>query len=87
MTMSRSQLLALLFGLLLVAAPLASRADEYDDGLDEGEAEEPAEEGGVPDPDTVVVTEANFNDVVGKAQFALVSRRNSHSATWQHASV
>ncbi|EFJ41881.1 protein disulfide isomerase 1 [Volvox carteri f. nagariensis] len=68
--MPRWSLLALLFGLLLVAAPfskhqLAWASDEYDEDDDD---EAPADD----DKDVVVVTTKNFDDVVKKSKFALV---------------
>ena len=74
--MSRRAALLALLGLLLVAAPMASLADEdYDEDEDEkakgGEDEE---------KDVVVATQKNWDDVIKKSKFALVSRRMTRTA-------
>ena len=68
--MSRTAILALLLGLMLVAAPLirAEEADEYDEEAEEGEA--PA--GDEAEKDVVIITEDNFEEKVKKSKFALV---------------
>lgn len=73
--MSRFNLLALLLGLLLVAAPFtrnfAAANDEYDE--DEEDGEEEAGEGKDPsEKDVVVLTKANWEEFVGQKKFALV---------------
>ncbi|GFR44575.1 hypothetical protein Agub_g5850 [Astrephomene gubernaculifera] len=71
--MSRWSILALLLGLLLVAAPfskhqLAAASDEYDDD-DEDAPSAPKDDD---EKDVVVVTVKNWDDTVKKAKFALV---------------
>lgn len=56
-------MLALALGLLLVAAPLCRADDEYYEEVEDGAGEE---------KDVVVLTTANFDDIVGNAKFALV---------------
>lgn len=73
--MSRWQLVALLLGLLLVAAPFAKHNGVYadDEYEDEDGGDAPAE--GDADPsekDVVVITKDNFDTAVKKAKFALV---------------
>ena len=66
--MSKWQFLALLLGVLLLTAPLIkAEEDDYEEEA-EGEAEKPSDD----DPDVVVITEANFEETVKKAKFALV---------------
>ncbi|GIL79329.1 hypothetical protein Vretimale_16524 [Volvox reticuliferus] len=68
--MSRWSLLALLLGLLLVAAPFSKHrlawADEYDDDDDEAA---PADDD---EKDVVVLTTSNFDDIIKKSKYALV---------------
>lgn len=78
--MSRWSLLALMLGLLLVAAPFAKQSmvaasEEYDEG--EGE------EGGAADEeekDVVVLTTKNWDSIVPKSKFALVRARSARGA-------
>lgn len=85
--MSRLQLLALVFGCLLLAAPLCRAADEeeYDDELDEeeeaGEGEE--KEGAADEKDVVVLTDDNFDDKLKDVEFALVRQKNSHVSQYR----
>jgi hypothetical protein len=72
--MKKFQLLALLFGLLLVAAPLHASADEYGDEDEEGEEAGAAKGGDDSEKDVVVVTTKNFDDLLKKHKFALVRR-------------
>lgn len=77
-TMARSMQLALLLGILLVAAPVSLKAqgDEYEDG-----DEAPAGATGAPidlDSNVLVGTEANFDQLIAKHTFVLV--RSWHSA-------
>eukprot|EP01026_Neomeris_dumetosa_P075189 TRINITY_DN789_c0_g1_i1.p2 TRINITY_DN789_c0_g1~~TRINITY_DN789_c0_g1_i1.p2 ORF type:complete len:527 (+),score=124.27 TRINITY_DN789_c0_g1_i1:135-1715(+) len=67
--MTRVQLLALLFGILLVFSPhiVSGDDDEYDeDDDDEGGSGDDSEK------DVVVLTDKNFDDVINKSKFALV---------------
>jgi hypothetical protein len=74
--MTRAQWFALLFGVLLVSAPLIrAEEDEYDD--DEEEAA-----GGDSDGDVVVITKDNWEEKVKKSKFALVRAR---SVYWSDA--
>lgn len=69
--MNRWSLIALLLGLLLVAAPFAKQqfaaADEYGDDEDEDEGAKDDEE-----KDVIVLTTSNFDSIVKKSKFALV---------------
>jgi protein disulfide-isomerase A1 len=60
--MSRSQLIALLFGVLLVGSASFARAEDYDD-----------EEGGADDKDVAAVTSANFDTLIKGSKYALVA--------------
>ena len=84
--MRRFQLL-LLFGCLLLTASVhrvmgmedteaeAEEEDEYEEIEGEDEVNE-EKEGEVDDSDVVVLTDANFDEKIGAAKFALVSRRH-----------
>ncbi|GBF92427.1 hypothetical protein Rsub_04531 [Raphidocelis subcapitata] len=66
--MTRAQWLALLFGILLVAAPLVrAEEDEYED-----DEEEAASSGSPDEKDVLVVTKDLFDSKVKKSKFALV---------------
>eukprot|EP00197_Chlamydomonas_leiostraca_P006170 CAMPEP_0202858778 /NCGR_PEP_ID=MMETSP1391-20130828/1156_1 /ASSEMBLY_ACC=CAM_ASM_000867 /TAXON_ID=1034604 /ORGANISM="Chlamydomonas leiostraca, Strain SAG 11-49" /LENGTH=530 /DNA_ID=CAMNT_0049537733 /DNA_START=11 /DNA_END=1603 /DNA_ORIENTATION=+ len=68
--MSRSTLIALLLGLLLVAAPIVRAEDDsYDDEDDDAEAAKPS--GDDAEKDVMVLTEKNFDDVIKKHKFVL----------------
>lgn len=68
---SRALLLAALFGLLLLSAPFVRSDDEeYEDDSEDGDEEAAA--GGDDEKDVAVITQKNFDDVVGKAKYALV---------------
>ncbi len=71
--MSRYQLLALLFGLLLVSAPFVRADDEYEG--DEGEDEEGAPPSS-DEKDVVVLTTKNFKDLIKKHKYVLVSAKD-----------
>jgi hypothetical protein len=76
--MKRAQLLALLFGVLLLSAPLIKAEEEEYDDDSEDEAEP---EAGSPDEkDVVVVGKDNWEEKVKKSKFALV--RGARSGTW-----
>lgn len=79
-TMSRSQLLALLFGLLLVASPVIRGEDEYED---DGEEEAAAPSGDDAEKDVLVLTEKNFDETLKKYKYVLVGARST--AQKQHA--
>lgn len=69
--MNRWQWFALLFGVLLLTAPLikAEEEDYEDDHDEEGAAAAPA---GDDEKDVLVITQDNFDDKVKKGKFALV---------------
>lgn len=75
--MDKRILLAVLFGCLLLSAPLVrSEDDDYEDG---DEASAPA--GDDEEKDVVVVTEKNFEEKVKKTKFALVGELSQHPIT------
>jgi hypothetical protein len=68
--MKKWQILAVLFGVLLVAAPLVASAEEAEDYDDESEEAAPA--GDDSEKDVLVVTTKNWDSTVGSAKYALV---------------
>jgi protein disulfide-isomerase A1 len=72
--MKKWQIIALLFGVLLLAAPLCRLASAEEEAGDyEDEEEDGAAAGGDDsEKDVVVVTAKNWDETVGKAKFALV---------------
>ena len=75
MAMTTRQVLFLVLGLALLAAPVARAEEEYDEEYyDEGEEDyDPAEDGDASEADVVVLTDANFDDIVGSHKYVLVS--------------
>lgn len=69
-TMSRWTLVALLLGLLLVAAPISRVAAEEDEYGGDDDEEAPAKDDS--EKDVVVLTSKNFDEVVKGSKFALV---------------
>jgi len=77
--MTRAQWFALVFGVLLLSAPLIrAEEEEYED-----EAEEEADAGSSDEKDVVVITTANFDEKVKKSKFALV-RGGGGGSGWAH---
>ena len=73
MSITKRQVLLLVLGLALVAAPMATRADEDEDTYEEESEEEYDEEvGEANDEDVVVLTDANFESTVAKHKYVLV---------------
>ncbi|GMH36269.1 hypothetical protein BSKO_04137 [Bryopsis sp. KO-2023] len=73
--MGKLQLFALLFGVLLVATPILRVAAEDDEYLDEDSEDDSApekKEDETDEKDVAVLTDSNFEDIVEKAEFALV---------------
>lgn len=69
--MTRLQWFALLFGLLLVTAPLIrAEEEEYEDDDDDDSEEEAS--GDADDKDVLVITKDNFDDKIKGSKFALV---------------
>lgn len=67
--MSRFHLLALLMGLLLVAAPFTKNSAFAEEEYDDDEEEAPKEDD---DKDVVVLTSKNFDDLIKKHKYVLV---------------
>jgi hypothetical protein len=76
--MSRRMLLALLFGLLLVTAPLVrAEEEEYDEADDADDDDDDDGDDGdkatkMDEKDVVVITKDNWEDKIKKSKFALV---------------
>ena len=75
MAITKRQVLFLVLGLALVAAPVARAEEEYDEEYYEEEEEDYdyAEEGEAGEADVFVLTDANFDATVAKHKYVLVS--------------
>lgn len=72
MSITKRQVLLLFLGLALVAAPMATRADEDGDTYEEESEEDYDEEvGEANDEDVVVLTDSNFDSTVAKHKYVL----------------
>lgn len=75
--MDRKLLLAMLLGaLLLTATFVKADEDDYDDDSEEAEDKKESDD----EPHVKVITTKNWDDIVGKAKYALVRSRR-HGAT------
>jgi hypothetical protein len=73
--MSRATLIALLLGLLLVAAPVARVYGEEDADYAEEDEDEAEAGGDDSEKDVVVLTTKNFDETIKKHKFVLASER------------